>query len=86
MSDENRVRVPVGLLVLDFVGVLLILTGLYETLAASHFVPPDWRFPGYNWVLVVVGALLALPLLGNILKQAARHRSNAAPETVARNR
>jgi hypothetical protein len=86
MTDKNRVNIPVGLLVLDFVGVLLIVAGLYETFGGSPLVPAHWRFVGYNWALVVAGVLLTLPLVFNIVKLAGKPKPNAPPQTVVRNR
>ena len=68
-SDQAK-KLPVLLLLLDFVGALLVVTGVMELFEPGMLVPETWRFGGYTWVAIVLGALLMAPFVRHSIRKA----------------
>ncbi|MBU0500751.1 MAG: hypothetical protein KJ558_12275 [Gammaproteobacteria bacterium] len=63
MNQKPRFSMPPGLLLLDFIGALSAAFGIVETTNPGTLLSAHWIFPFYNWVLIIIGALLMLPLV-----------------------
>ena len=77
-------KLPVGLLVMDFIGTLLLAAGLMETFQGSGSVlPPAWLFPAHNWVLVGAGLALMLPFIRYQFRQALARKNPEGDKSSA---
>ena len=70
MKEKCALKIPLHLLVLDFVGAALLGLGLAEWFANTGLVPESLRFENYYIVMVIVGCLLMLPVLLHFMKLA----------------
>lgn len=72
MLKENRtLKIPVSLLVLDFIGAILLGVGLAEWFADTGLVPERFQFENYYIAMVICGGLFMLPLILHFVKTAA---------------
>ena len=56
------------LLVIDFIGTVLIGIGLAEKFADIGLVPRTMQFPNYEWVMIIIGIILAVPFVVHTVK------------------
>jgi len=73
MTDQDpneSLKLSPVLLVLDLVGALLIVTGVMELFEPGSLVPEQWRFGGYPWAAIVIGALLMYPFVRYSIRKA----------------
>ncbi len=75
MTKSTSFSIPPGLLILDLIGALMAALGIVETTDAGIMLPQQFAFPFYNWVFIIVGALLMLPM---VLHMVARAKQQAA--------
>ena len=61
-------KLPIGLLMLDLLGTVLLALGC-ASLADLHFVPPALRFDGYGIVLIVLGIALTVPFVVTMIRR-----------------
>jgi len=67
MSDEIKISFPLGTLILEFVGSVLMALGFAKQFADIDLVPAISRFDSSGWLLITVGFLLTLPFVFFIL-------------------
>lgn len=63
-------KIPLKLVVLDFIGTVLIGVGLAEMFADIGLVPRTMQFPNYDWLMIIFGVILATPYCVHIVKLA----------------
>ncbi|MGV6827390.1 MAG: DUF1418 family protein [bacterium] len=61
---------PVGLIILDGIGALLIAVGVAEHVGAISIVPEVLKTENYTIILIVVGGMLMAPLIMSIVNRA----------------
>ena len=71
MVDE-RFKLPLHLVALDFLGAVLAMLGLFEWLSESSVVPDQYKFENYHVAMIVVGGVLMAPLVVHIIQRARR--------------
>ena len=71
MKESSAFKIPVSLLVMDFIGAILLGVGLAEWFAETGLVPERFQFERYYIAMVICGALLMLPMIVHIVKMAA---------------
>ena len=64
--------IPIGLLVLDAVGFVLLALGIATQFGGIDVVPAQFRFRGDGMTLIVVGALLMAPTAVFAIRNARR--------------
>lgn len=69
MAKQQGFKIPLGLLVLDGLGALLIVLGLAKMFAGVEIVPARLMFDEHGWTLIILGALLMLPFMFNLFAQ-----------------
>lgn len=69
-DTESAPKSPLLLLLLDFVGALLIVTGVMELFEPGSLVPEHWRISGYPWLAIAIGALLMVPFIRYAIRKA----------------
>ncbi len=69
MAEQQGFKIPLGLLVLDGLGTLLIGLGLAKMFANIDIVPASLQFDQHGWSLIILGGLLMLPFMFNIFAQ-----------------
>ena len=76
MKTAGPLKLPVRLLVLDFLGTILIALGLYELFSAEGSLFPEaLRFPWYEWALILIGLAIMLPAVYGMVTHLARKRT-----------
>ena len=70
MKEKCALKIPLHLLLLDFIGAALLGLGLAEWFANTGLVPESLRFENYYIVMVIAGGLLMLPVLLHFIKLA----------------
>lgn len=65
---KTKVKMPVPLLVLDFIGTIFIGLGLAEKFAGTGLVPRTIQFPNYEWVLIIIGIIFTVPFIAHLVK------------------
>ena len=71
LKENSTFKIPVSLLVLDFIGAILLGVGLAEWLADTGLVPERFQVENYYIAMVICGGLLMLPMILHIVKTAA---------------
>lgn len=69
-QQKPSLKFPLGLLVLDAIGSLLIGLGLAKMFAGIDFLPTALQFDEKGWVLIIIGVLLMLPMIFHFLARA----------------
>ncbi len=67
-------RLNPHLLILDILGTVLLAVGLAELVAGLALIPAPLRFTGAQWICVILGILLLLPLPVSLVKRAQQQR------------
>lgn len=69
MAEQQGFKIPLGLLVLDGLGALLMGLGLAKMFAGINIVPASLQFDQHGWTLIIVGGLLMLPFMFHFFAQ-----------------
>ena len=51
-------KIPFFIIVADILGTVAAGIGVADAIAGIKLIPEEYRFPYYNWILMVVGFLL----------------------------
>jgi len=70
MSQKPQFKLPLGLLVLDGFGAVLVGLALAKLYAGIDILPNALYFYETPWSLVVIGVLMMLPLIWHIITNA----------------
>ncbi|OGT91883.1 MAG: hypothetical protein A2514_06475 [Gammaproteobacteria bacterium RIFOXYD12_FULL_61_37] len=85
MNDKPKFRIPPALILLDIIGGLFLAVGIAETVNPGIFLPPALAFPFYNWISIIIGPLLMLPLVLHMVGLAKQQNpASARQNTVIR--
>jgi len=69
MPTQQRIRLPISLLILDVIGPILIAIGLGEKFGAFMLVPDILKFNNYQIIMIIIGVALTIPPLIYIIKR-----------------
>lgn len=70
MSEDRKIRLPVWLLILDAIGTLFIVLGIYAQFGGTApFFPDSPEIRQYSVALILAGILLILPLVLMLIKR-----------------
>ena len=63
--DQNKasLKIPINLIVLDFIGTILIVLGLIKMFGGIEIIPSQYLLDDNGWTLILVGACLMLPFI-----------------------
>ena len=61
---------PISILILDLFGALMVALAIVEIGEPGALVPPQYAFPHYPLVLLVLGSLLMWPMVRHMIKRA----------------
>jgi len=68
MKTRERVSIPIGLVVLEAVGLVLITLGLVKMASGTDLLPAGLRFGNYPLVFLLVGVALLVPFNVHMIK------------------
>jgi hypothetical protein len=68
MKTRQRVSIPVGLVVLEAIGLVLIALGLVKIASGADLLPQGMRFGNYPLVFLLVGVALLVPFNVHMIK------------------
>ena len=68
LKANSTFKIPMSLLVLDFIGAILLGVGLAEWFADTGLVPERLQFESYYIAMVICGVLFMLPLIIHIVR------------------
>ena len=74
--EEKKWKPPVGLVLLDAVGAVLLGLGLAERIAGTNLIPESFQFENYDLVMIVVSGFLMVPMLLNLVGHARERARN----------
>ncbi len=89
MKTRERVSIPIGLVVLEAVGLVLITLGLVKMASGTDLLPAGLRFANYQLVFLLVGVALLVPFNVHMIKmimtraEQARRSSSNPPDRRA---
>ncbi len=66
MNEKSAFKLPLGLVVLDGLGTILVGLGLAKMFAGLEILPTALQLDEKGWTLIISGVLLMLPLLLHI--------------------
>lgn len=79
MEKKRLFKIPLLFILLDIVGTLCLLLGLYDYFASGErLLPMSLQFQYYEFTLMMIGGLLMLPLVTMLLEMA--HFGNKQPD------
>lgn len=63
--EQNKagLKIPINLIVLDFIGTILIALGLIKMFGGVEIIPSQYLLDDNGWTLILVGACLMLPFI-----------------------
>ena len=63
--EQNKagLKIPINLIVLDFIGTILIVLGLIKMFGGIEIIPSQYLLDDNGWTLILVGACLMLPFI-----------------------
>jgi len=67
MTEENKISFPLGTLILEFIGSVLMALGFAKQFADIELIPVISQYDVSGWLLIGVGFLLTLPFVFFIL-------------------
>ena len=62
-QTKSGFKIPINLIVMDFIGTILIALGLTKILGGIEVIPSQYLLDDSGWTLILVGACLMLPLI-----------------------
>ncbi len=62
-QNKSGLKMPINLIVLDFIGTILIALGLVKMFAGIEIIPSQYLLDDNGWTLILVGACLMLPFI-----------------------
>ena len=62
-QTKAGLKIPINLIVMDFIGTILIVLGLTKMLGGIEIVPSQYLLDDNGWTLILVGACLMLPFI-----------------------
>lgn len=68
MTEKKPFKIPISLLVLDFIGTFLFAIGVIDLVSETKIVPESFQFNNYEIVMIVCGVLLVIPFMSHIIK------------------
>jgi len=82
MNKPDKIRIPVYLYVLDFVGMLLVGVGVLLKFAPQNadFIPASMPLRNDPDLLIVIGLAMFIPLIKFMLKLAAVQKPPQKPD------
>ncbi len=63
MSEKKSFKLPLGLILLDGLGTVLVGLGLAKMFAGIDVLPASFQASVPGWALIVVGCLMMLPFV-----------------------
>lgn len=69
MAEQQGFKFPLGLLVFDGIGTMLVGLGLAKMFADVDIIPANLLFDEKGWTLIIVGGLLMLPFMFSFFSQ-----------------
>jgi hypothetical protein len=63
MHDEKKIPLPLGMLILEFFGSVLIALGIAKKWGDIDVLPAITKYDQSGWLLIGLGVLLTLPFL-----------------------
>ncbi len=67
MTDEKKISFPLGTLILEFIGSVLMALGFAKQFAGIDLIPAISQYDASGWLLIGIGFLLTLPFVFFIL-------------------
>ena len=63
--EQNKagLKIPINLIVLDFIGTILIVLGLIKMFGGIEIIPSQYLLDDNGWTLILVGACLMVPFI-----------------------
>jgi hypothetical protein len=74
MNKQKQPFLPLGLILLDAVGMVLVGLGVAKSPGGVDIIPEVLRFENYGPTFIVVGVALMIPLVLHILRRARQKR------------
>jgi hypothetical protein len=75
MEDKQKTGLPLWAILLDVLGTLVLVLGIYAQIAGDDFLAPaSIDSNALSIVLIIAGVLLMLPLVIAVIKRAAASR------------
>ena len=68
MTKKKPIKIPISLLVLDFMGTFLFAIGVIDLVSEYKIVPESLQFNKYEIVMIACGVLLVIPFMNHIIK------------------
>ena len=62
-QTKAGLKIPINLIVMDFIGTILIALGLIKILGGIEIVPSQYLLDDNGWTLILVGTCLMLPFI-----------------------
>ena len=56
-------KIPINLIMLDFIGTILIALGLIKMFGGIEIIPSQYLLDDNGWTLILAGACLMLPFI-----------------------
>jgi hypothetical protein len=75
MSTRNKARLPAGFIILDLIGTLLVLAGVFERFGPTLPGPVGQWMAGYGWLLMIAGVFCVLMAGLSLVKHIQSQRS-----------
>jgi hypothetical protein len=63
--EQNKagLKIPINLIVLDFIGTILIVLGLINMFGGIDIIPSHYLLDDNGWTFILVGGCLMLPFI-----------------------
>ncbi len=62
-QNKSGLKIPINLIVMDFIGTILIALGLVKMFGGIEIIPSQYLLDDNGWTLIVIGACLMLPFI-----------------------
>lgn len=62
-QNKSGLKIPINLIVMDFIGTILIALGLVKMFGGIEIIPSQYLLDDNGWTLILVGVCLMLPFI-----------------------
>ncbi|MFO1435698.1 MAG: DUF1418 family protein [Gammaproteobacteria bacterium] len=68
--NNDRISIPVWMLILDIIGTVLVALGLYKSFTNNDLLPEYLRFGNDHLIFLLIGVALMVPFNVHMITQA----------------
>lgn len=67
MARQQKIQLPISLIILDGIGAILVAIALAEMFGEFDIIPDALKFNNYQIIMIITGVLLMIPFIIHVI-------------------